>query len=104
MGRRSPATALSLLRSRRISWEDAVRLYHADSEEAISEVAETLYKSGRVTDLERAELISAIVRDKQTQSKASMKAKMREIDRYMGGGKGSPVAQGGLPSLGKRRP
>jgi hypothetical protein len=64
----------------------------------------TLYKSGQITALERVELISAMVREKQSQSKANMKARLREVDRDLGGGKGSPVAQGGLPSLGKRRP
>ena len=69
-----------------------------------SEVAETLYETGQINALVRIELISAIVGVKQPQSKAGVKVKMRDIDRYMGGGKGSPVAQGGLPSMGKRRP
>lgn len=104
MGRRSPTTAISLLQSRKISLEDAVRLYQADSAEAISEVAEALRKSGQITALESIELIRAMARERQSQSKAAMKAKMKEIEQFIGGRKGSPVAQGGLPSLGKRRP
>jgi hypothetical protein len=64
----------------------------------------TLYRSGQITALERVELISAMVLERQSHSKATMKAKLREIERYVGGRKASPVARGGLPSLGKRRP
>ncbi len=46
---------------------------------------------------------SRTIRAEKARVKAKMKAKMREIDQYLGGGKASPNVQGGLPTLGKRR-
>ena len=103
VGRKNPTTVLSLLQAKRISLEGATRLYHADSIDAISAVAETLYKSGQITASERNDLICSVEREKQSQSKRSIRAKLREAERFVGGGKRSPVAQGGLPSLGKKR-
>ena len=108
MGKRIPAhhslVVLRLLQAQRISLEDASLLSMADSVDAMLKVTERLYRSGQITFRERDELVSSMEREKQTEAKANMKAKLREAERFVGGGKGSPVAQGGLPSLGKRRP
>jgi len=108
MGKRIPAhhslVALRLLQAHRISLEDAGLLSMANSVDVMLKVTEKLYRSGQITSRERGELVSSVEREKQIKTNADMKAKLREAERYVGGGKGSPVAQGGLPSLGKRKP
>ena len=108
MGKRIPThhslTALRLLDAKRISLDDFGALSVADSVNAMLSLTEKLYKSGQITLRERDELVDSVERETRIKTKANMKAKLREAERFVGGGKGSPVAQGGLPSLGKRRP
>jgi len=64
--RRSSTTISSLLQIKKISFDDAVRLYDADSAEVISELAETPKESGQITAYERGQLIDTVVREKLT--------------------------------------
>jgi hypothetical protein len=93
-----------LLEAKRISLEDFGALSLADSVNAMLSVTEKLYRSGQITFRERSELVSSVEREAHIKAKADLKAKLREAEKFVVGGKGSPAAQGGLPSLGKRHP
>ena len=67
------------------------------------EWVEDLYKAGKISWTERNRWIRTAQSARTAAAKQELRAKMREIDRYLGSGKGSPNIQGGLPSLGKRR-
>ena len=71
----------------------------SDSAEWIDE----LYKAGKISWSGRNRWIRAAQSAKTASAKQELRAKMKEIDRYLGSGKGSPNVQGGLPSLGKRQ-
>lgn len=74
------------------------------SESDLAEWFDELYKAGKISWAERNRRIVALQSANTATVKKELRAKMREIDRYMGGRKGSYLAQGGLPTLGKRRP
>ena len=103
MGNATARAAFSLLRKSRISRDDYHQLAILDSAEAISEVAGKLYRGGQISSVEHDRLVRAGESDERARAMAKKKAKMAEIDRRMGGRRGCPVVQGGLPSLGKRR-
>jgi hypothetical protein len=66
------------------------------SEETIKEVIAKLAKE-LSTPHGRAKFEAFVAKNR-------MKEKLKEAERYVIGRKGSPEAQAGLPSLGKRRP
>jgi hypothetical protein len=70
----------------------------------LDEWVEELYKAGKISWAKRDRWMRAAQSAKTAVAKEELRAKMREIDRYLGSGKGSLNVQGGLPSLGKRRP
>lgn len=59
-----------------------------------------LFKNGKISLKQFDKLRKMATRDR----KARAKAQLRDIDRYLDSGARSPFAQGGLPSLGKKRP
>jgi len=69
------------------------------SEEAYRKVIADLAESLK-TPRGRAKFEALLDRIKRSE----LRAKLTEAERYAIGRKGSPDAQGGLPSLGKRRP
>jgi hypothetical protein len=69
----------------------------------LDEWVDELYRAGKISWAERNRWIRAAQSAKTAVAKQELRAKMREIDRYLGSGKSSPYVQGGLPSLGKRR-
>ena len=108
MGKRIPThhslIAFGLLEAKRISFEDFRLLSSADSVDAMLNLTEKLYSSGQITFREQHDLVASVERETQLKAQAETKARLKEAEKFVGGGKGSPVAQGGLPSLGKRRP
>ena len=66
-------------------------------------VTDELYRKGKITPRQYDKVVRAIERDRKARSKAKTNEAFDSIDRGYGR-RGSPVAQGGLPSLGKRRP
>ena len=98
-----------LLRRGVISWEDVDKILAASSPEEMCETACVFYKAGKISASEHDSLVRSLqakvaARDADNLM-AKKKARMREAERYaIGSGRGSAVAQGGLPSLGKRRP
>lgn len=69
----------------------------------LAEWIDGLYKAGKISSAKRDKWYKAAQSATKKTAKEELRAKMREIDRYLGGGKGSPNVQGGLPSLGKKR-
>lgn len=67
------------------------------------EVTDKLYRKGRISYRQFNKIERAIERDRKAQAKARKKEAFGAIDRKLSH-HGSPVVQGGLPSLGKRRP
>lgn len=56
----------------------------------------------RTLDKEYKLMLRRANRDKTAENRAELKAKLSDAERFAGGRKGSPIVQGGLPSLGKR--
>ena len=97
-------TALRLLRKHEIPSEHFEQLILVDSVEQMTEAAGKLYKAGRISGRMHERLVRAAERGEDARAKENIRAKMREVGRYMGGRKGHPDVQGGLSSLGKGRP
>jgi hypothetical protein len=74
----------------------------SDSDERVKWVEE-LYRAGKISWAARNRWIRTVQSANSAVVKRELRAKMREIDSYLGSGRGSPNVQGGLPSLGKRR-
>ena len=68
-------------------------------DEMATRLIEALRKTGKISALEHAVLHE----ERERHRKKKTKAAMRRIDRKSSR-RGSPAVQGGLPSLGKRRP
>jgi hypothetical protein len=84
------------------SYEHSEILKRLGRNEAL-EVTDELRRQGRITFKQFDGIMRAIDRDRTAQAKARRKEVFRSIDQKHSHG-GSPVVQGGLPSLGKRRP
>jgi ribonuclease D len=100
-----------------ISPTEYSQIIGVESREEMAEIAERLYKWRRISATDRDELTGAVVQDllfgqtAEAQQKASEKASLEKTKAIMCRDdydiireRGSPVVQGGLPSLGKRRP
>ena len=94
----------SLFRKGKISQDQFHGLSLPNTSEELSKLATALYNTGRITWSEYNRLVKAAERDEARKTKEEMRAKLKEAERYVTGRSGSPIAQGGLPSLGKRRP
>ena len=57
----------------------------------------------RIPDKEYERMLRRAKRDKTAENRTELKARLSEAERFVGGRKGSPIVQGGLPSLGKTR-
>jgi hypothetical protein len=90
-----------LVSSRRISdseWGIVMRM-----DEAAALLTDRLRTAGRISWSEHGVLRNAMDKEKESERKKRLKAQLREVDRQLKRA-GSPAVQGGLPSLGKRRP
>ncbi len=95
---------LRLSRKQGIPSEHFHELILVDSVDQMVEVVGKLYKAGKISTIVHDQLVRAAERGEEASAKEKKRAKMREVDRYWGGRKGHADVQGGLPSLGKRRP
>ena len=96
-------TALSLLDDGEITGDQLERILKARSFDQLAEIAEDLLGAKEISVDGCRRLLAAADQDEGGKAKAKMRAKMREIDRYVGDSKGHRYAQGGLPSLGRWR-
>jgi len=91
----------------RISARECSQIFCAKSREEMARIAGKLCESGSISATERDELISAVSQDLLSGRSAEAEEKERlsthEVEFYTVRN-GSPAVQGGLPSLGKRRP
>lgn len=98
------SVAYPLYKRRIISLEEFGWLCSVYSVQQMVDVAGALYKAGRITPSIHDRLVHGAERGEEAAAEARKKAKLREIDRYVNGRTACPHVQGGLPSLGKRRP
>lgn len=98
------ATALQDLLGRGLisSYEHSEILKRLGRDEVL-QVTDELRRQGRITFRQFDKIMLAIDRDRRAQAVARKKGLFKSIDKKHSRG-GSPVIQGGLPSLGKRRP
>ncbi len=93
----------SLFRKGKISQDQFHELSRPNTSEELSKLALALYQTNRISWSEYNRLVRAAERDKAGRAKEKLTAKLREAERYVASRRGFPIAQGGLPSLGKRR-
>jgi hypothetical protein len=101
-----PATAkfaFRLMQRGRMNSDDQEQFIDATSEEEVAELADKLYRNGKITMNEHDGLVYAARSDILRRADGRRKAKFNEIDRSLGCRRASPEVQGGLPSLGKGR-
>jgi hypothetical protein len=94
----------SLFRKGKLSQDQFRELCLPNTSEELSKLATALYNAGRIAWSEYNRLVRAAERDEAGRVKEKLTAKLREAERYVASRRGFPIAQGGLPSLGKRRP
>jgi hypothetical protein len=105
--------AILLNAQEKLSPREFTQIVRAKSREEMAKFAGELYKSRCISEKERDALISAMVQDLlsgcsakvEEQAKLERANLMTNRDNYCDGvRRGSPAVQGGLPSLGRRRP
>jgi hypothetical protein len=101
----------SLLRRTSLSADEYFELLDADTQDKATKVVQRLSTAHQISESDRDYLIFAAGRQdagERTKWNAAEREKLRrelrEAERYATGRVSTPFAQGGYPSLGKRRP